>query len=62
MSEWQQIETAPKDGTHVALKFENGFEDTGTWRTTYGGEWHVGTRTYLPWAKDMKPTHWHPIP
>lgn len=57
---WQPIDTAPKDGTRVAVKFEGGFEGEANWQTTYGGEWHVKAFTHLPWHE--QPTHWQPLP
>lgn len=58
--EWLDIETAPKDGTRIALRFASGFEGEGNYQTTYGGEWHVKAYTHLPWANT--PTHWMPLP
>lgn len=60
MSEWQPIETAPKDGTRVAVKFENGYENEANYQTTYGGEWHVASFRHLPWSKT--PAYWMPLP
>lgn len=60
MAGWQPIETAPKDGTRVKLRFATGLDEEGTFRTTYGGEWHVKSFTHLPWANE--PTHWMPLP
>ena len=62
MSEWQPIETAPMDGTRVRLKFPGGYEGEGSWRTTYGGEWHVKSYTHLPWSSQDPATHWMPLP
>ena len=59
---WLPIETAPKDGTRIAIKFSSGNEHEATWRTTYGGEWHVDSFVHLPWADQKQITHWHSLP
>ncbi len=59
MAEWQPIETAPKDGTRIAVRFESGFEAEANYQSTYGGEWHVDSYKHLPW--DGSPTHWMPL-
>ena len=58
MSEWQPIETAPKDGTPVLV-----------WRTPEKGRNHrrMGIDRWkegLWWhsRKEMQPTHWMPVP
>ena len=73
MTEWQSIETAPKDGTTIILLI-GGFVIEGEWdsqtRTdgvAYGeGEWSVAR---LPShgcgccaSEDGPATHWMPIP
>lgn len=59
---WQPIETAPKDGTRIAIKFLSGYEQEANWQTTYGGEWHVKSFKHLPWADQHEITHWMPLP
>ena len=61
MSEWKSIDSAPKDGTRIAIKFSTGNEHEANWRTTYGGEWHVDSFKYLPWADQHTITHWKPL-
>ena len=60
MSEWMPIESAPKDGTRIAIRFANGGEHEANWRKTYGGEWHVDSFEFLPWADQHEITHWKP--
>ena len=57
--EWKTIDSAPKDGTMIAVKFASGSERKANWQTTYGGEWHVDSYKFLPW--DSEPTHWKPM-
>lgn len=59
-NEWQPIETAPKDGTRIRVKFANETTGEANWQTTYGGEWHVKSFTHLPWAD--APIHWMSLP
>ena len=58
---WQPIETAPKDSTQIAIKFRNGTRRCATWRTTYGGEWHVDSYTHLAWADQKNIIQWAPL-
>lgn len=74
MSEWQPIETAPKDGTPILV-----WADAYGWRSVfarvnaafYEGAW----RMYGPilgepttqnksrqWLGEVQPTHWMPLP
>jgi hypothetical protein len=65
MTEWKPIETAPKDGTQIEILFTGNEYATGpkraAWQTTYGGEWHVGEFTHLPFADQRLITHWRPL-
>lgn len=72
MSEWQDIETAPRDGTVVLLWAEDaagpvemawdpeGFNPLASLRK---GIW-VGYGGQLTWSEDRGagPTHWMPLP
>lgn len=62
MSEWMPIESAPRDGTRIAIRFASGHEEEASWRTTYGGEWHVKAYVHLPWHNQAGITHWMPLP
>ena len=60
MSEWQPIETAPKDSTYI-LGYDNGMQCTVYWDSP-GKYWSLvvcGSH-----AEDDKwtPTHWMPLP
>lgn len=74
MSDWQPIETAPRDGIAILGYWEWAGEINGIdhdkeiaiifWsggRTDYPGfEWVVrGTDAYAAW---LRPTHWMPLP
>jgi hypothetical protein len=67
MSDWQPIETAPKDGLHVVC----GFEKNGKIRTSRAqfswlerGRWfsHYADKGYGAYPIPFKPTHWKPLP
>lgn len=60
MSEWQPIETAPKDGT-VLLGYEN---KAGVEMFTFRWCEHRGWISEIPWGDwdRVDPTHWMPLP
>jgi hypothetical protein len=60
MSEWQPIETAPKDGTELLLygpfvPTGGTYMDIGRWTDYADGFWDWS-------ADDSQPTHWMPLP
>lgn len=63
MSEWQPIETAPKDGRLIAL-----YDDrvvVGCWNPTLGDGWYFwdGSDGELNcWIPGYGPSHWMPLP
>lgn len=64
MSEWQPIETAPKDGTVVIILHGNLMaiafadpENEGVWTLDDGHDYRPACRREL-----TKPTHWMPLP
>lgn len=69
MSEWQPIETAPKDGSLVLLSNKN-----GVWAGKYTPVYSSGFVPKNKWSsyllnhdhfkakKDITPTHWMPLP
>lgn len=58
MSEWQPIETAPRDGTHMLL-FREHVYFIGYWATK-AQSWRVNADG-LPMI-NPPPTHWMPLP
>jgi len=54
VSEWQPIETAPKDGTRVLLGFMGGTVLSGSWRHGWAADGSL--------QNDLRPTHWQPLP
>lgn len=75
MSEWQNIETAPKDGTVIELKRTHEgleFQGLGSWRTVTFSSFINGThgiepeQTVTGWMRVSEekrfpePTHWRP--
>lgn len=65
--EWQPIETAPKDGTYVLLRFEGPFHDQESPGVAVGRHYASGPRWWLTsiWAAttaNAEPTHWAPLP
>lgn len=69
MTEWQPIETAPKDGTLILLA-----NIGGTWAGRYMERYQSGFVPKNPWQSQMlnhrhmkrcassTPTHWMPFP
>ncbi|TXH44453.1 MAG: DUF551 domain-containing protein [Desulfurellales bacterium] len=54
MTEWKDISTAPKDGTHVLLWVEDGGWYVGGWN---GKSWDDGN-----YFDSLAATHWQPLP
>jgi hypothetical protein len=70
MSDWQPIDTAPKDGTWMLLRGESGYigrpylAHVGRWMQTddRGGWWEQSEDAYFADSNSMQPTHWMPLP
>lgn len=63
MSEWQPIETAPKDSTQILAyafneRFGNMFYGVAEWATKKSADTVAGW--FWPYA--IRPTHWMPLP
>ena len=57
MSEWQTIDTAPKDGTRAIVWSKNWhYPCSASW---YGNDWRI---VYDLPAFAHPPTHWMPLP
>ena len=64
MSDWQPIETAPKDGRKMLLRFTGPFSDQMQDGVTVG-RWLRGWWLDAIWATSTahrSPTHWMPLP
>ena len=65
MSEWQPIETAPKDGTYILVYGPEEW-DMVLWHPYWGdcGAWcRVQTADYDNDNREVRnPTHWQPLP
>lgn len=63
MSDWQPIDTAPKDGTRILVwpYWSDGIPAAVQWRTMkrVPGRWEVGFGHY---AINANPTHWMQLP
>ncbi len=61
MSEWQPIETAPKDGTRVlaARKWKKG---QWVYRIAHWADRGLGNWVSDPGEWLVQPTHWQPLP
>lgn len=65
MSDWQPIDTAPKDGTDVLLF--NGHPRVGSWFDSWEYDsWHPEAKETGGWimygGRVIHPTHWQPLP
>lgn len=56
MSAWQDMNTAPRDKTMVALIFREGPF------THYGVGWYMPRTGWHGWDFEKQPTHWAPLP
>jgi hypothetical protein len=63
MTDWQPIETAPKDGTHILAYWPPIFERTDN--AAQVETWFNGSIWENSWDQefgDMCPSHWMPLP
>ena len=60
MTDWQPIETAPKDGT-IILLYAVADPETGNWYMETGF-WHEGKYWYWPVNRSTQPTYWQSLP
>ena len=68
MTEWQPIETAPKDGTEVLLWGRYWSDSQGLFSRPHVGSyvenlerWQVGV-SHHDYRFRVRPTHWMPLP
>lgn len=68
MSEWQDIKTAPKDGTSVMLHCSDGYICVGEWSENLNYDDKSGWTDHgvESWTYEqyrfIDPTHWQPLP
>lgn len=70
MSDWQPIETAPKDGTDILVTVGTGGRcHVVAWLDEHGepsaeyGWWRVDDNKHGPYSlRGASPTHWMPLP
>jgi hypothetical protein len=64
MSEWQQIETAPKDGTAFLAYWLRRYPDGTRYEaiTPYVVAFYERGRFWPYYLEDDQPTHWMPLP
>lgn len=61
MSEWQPIETAPKDGTRIlAIAPPDGHQIVAWGQSKRRANWRINFETGPAWWG--APTHWIPLP
>lgn len=63
MSEWQPIETAPKDGTEIIIFGSRVYFHPVMARYENDGWWVPDAPLECPWTElASEPTHWQPLP
>ncbi len=61
MSEWQLIETAPRDGTHI-LGWDGSCRAVIYWRIGVHCFWELAVAGSYAEDAEFEPTHWIAIP
>lgn len=61
MTDWQDISTAPKDGTLVLLAYSTGPDPFNWGMATARYRWS-GWHTVNGNPRSFEPTHWQPLP
>ena len=59
-SQWQDISTAPKDGTHISIKLTDGSVLQNVIPQSDGDYWWNGVSELF--ISELKVTHWTPLP
>ena len=64
MTDWQDIETAPKDGTCIRLRYRDslGYFGGGVRTSWDGAGWVINTDHGQIPIGPLPPTHWRPAP
>ena len=66
MTEWQPMETAPKDGTRILAWCLGAYDGPAatavSWHSTYKVWWQDPNEATEYDPDDMAPSHWMPLP
>ena len=60
--EWQPIETAPRDGTHVLIYVPGWINGSEARYLDDEGWWLANNDPTDHWGEQQHPTHWMPLP
>lgn len=62
LTEWQDISTAPRDGTHILVVMPWLPNPRTLFWATYADEWRCPASERGPASEGWQPTHWRPLP
>lgn len=66
MSEWQDIETAPKDGTRILIVVSGSYVMEASWHSDWYGDdtisGFMGANLDEEYGSFVQASHWQPLP